>query len=226
MSIFGSKKKNQIDKEQLYGRIVKKVNEKLTEQINHLFTRQLTAGKAEQQNLLNSFSTLNTEFEKISTEFDKVKNKRIITIWAERAGPLRSDEMLSFGNGGREKGVGYPMTHDGRILKMGLSTTHDIDVEIFLMVNDKRIVSLKKSYNPSLGIVVETVADGKEDNGDQLRDTQIKFHSEANTFAVESTIEVNLHVKAGDIIGFKSNSDNNNAKNTIVCALIELNIRS
>ena len=228
MSIFGSKKKNvqenQIDKEQLYGRIVKKVNEKLTEQINHLFTRQLTTGKAEQQNLLNSFSTLNTEFEKVSTEFDKVKNKRIITIWAERAGPLRSDEMLSFGNGGREEGVGYPMTHDGRILKMGLSTTHDIDVEIFLMVNDKRIVSFKKSYNPSLGIVVQTVADGKEDNGDPLRDTQIKF--QANPFAVEETFRVNLHVKAGDIIGFKSNSDNNNAKNTIVCALIELNIRS
>ena len=137
MSVFGPKKKNvqenQIDKEQLNelteqlcGRIVKKVNEKLTEQINDLLTRQLTTVKAEQQNLFNSYSTLNTEIDKVSTsldtEIDKVKNKRIITIWAESKGPLRSDEMLSFGNGGREEEVGYTMLYNGRILKIGMST--------------------------------------------------------------------------------------------------------
>ena len=216
MSIFGSKKKNvqenQIDKEQLYGRIVKKVNEKLTEQINHLLTRQLTAGKAEQQNLLNSFSTLNTEFEKVSTEFEKVKNKRIITIWAERAGPLRSNEMLSFGNGGREEEVGYTMMYNGRILKMGMST-HPPGLD---------------PGSDIIAIVSITV------NGQKLsffQDGKTQLYSIANYEIMTGQgwvkkFDTPLEVSAGDIIGFKINNftDNNHATNTIVSAMIEIDL--
>ena len=215
MSIFGSKKKNvqenQIDKEQLYGRIVKKVNEKLTEQINHLFTRQLTAGKAEQQNLLNSFSTLNTEFEKVSTEFDKVKNKRIITIWAERAGPLINGEMLSFGNGGREEKVGYTMMYNGRILKMGMSTHptgqdpgSNITASVSIAVNGQQqaFVHLEK--------IIYNIAN---------------YESMIGQGWVKK-FDTPLEVSAGDIIGFKINNsaNNNNAKNTVVSAMIEIDL--
>ena len=212
MSIFGSKKKNQIDKEQLYGRIVKKVNEKLTEQINHLFTRQLTAGKAEQQNLLNSFSTLNTEFEKVSTEFDKVKNKRIITIWAERAGPLISGEMLSFGNGGREEKVGYTMMYNGRILKMGMST-HPTGVDL----------------GPTIMVFIDITVNGTKPSVDHLEKIQhyrITNFRHSNMQGSVKKFDTPLEVSAGDIIGFQVNNftSNNNATNTIVSAMIEIDL--
>ena len=215
MSIFGSKKKNvqenQIDKEQLYGRIVKKVNEKLTEQINHLFTRQLTTGKAEQQNLLNSFSTLNTEFDKVSTEFDKVKNKRIITIWAERAGPIRSNEMLSFGNGGREEEVGYTMMYNGRILKMAMSTH-------------------PTGQDPgSLTTSVSITVNGQKLGFVYLGKTQLYDIANYESMIGQGWVkkfDTPLEVSAGDIIGFQVNNfrDNNNATNTIVSAMIEIDL--
>ena len=223
MSVFGPKKKNvqenQIDKEQLKelteqlcGRIVKKVNEKLTEQINDLLTRQLTTVKAEQQNLFNSYSTLNTEINKVSTEFDKVKNKRIITIWAERAGPLRSDEMLSFGNGGREEEVGYTMMYNGRILKMGMSTHptgldpgSNIIASVSITVNGQKLsfVYLEK-------IQLYRIAN---------------YDSRIGQGWVKK-FDTPLEVSAGDIIGFQVNNftDNNNATNTIVSAMIEIDL--
>ena len=138
---------------------------------------------------------------------DKVKNKRIITIWAERAGPLRRGEMLSFGNGGREEEVGYTMLYNGRILKMGMSThpTEQDPGSISITVNGQKLtfIHLEKTQFYRIANFEHRIGQGWVK----------KF-------------ETPLEVSAGDIIGFQINNfaDNNNAKNTVVSAMIEIDL--
>ena len=53
---------------------------------------------------------------------DNMKDKLVISIFAESKGALVEDEVLSFGNDGREDGAGYVMMRRGQILGIGLAS--------------------------------------------------------------------------------------------------------
>lgn len=91
--------------------------------------------------------------------YNKVENtsdKKLISICAESKGPLQKNEVFSFGNGGREVGVGYVMNFPGQILGVGLSskrTKGDVSV----------VVSINGNPQAGYGISLNTIL-RKHDN--------------------------------------------------------------
>ena len=68
---------------------------------------------------------------------EKIVNKKsYITIGAETKGALTNGKVFSFGNAGREKGVGYVMMRDGYITSIGLSSERvGGEVRVGVLVN-------------------------------------------------------------------------------------------
>ena len=212
MSIFGPKREfvpKEIEKEQI---------KELTVQINRLISRQLTSVKVEQSTLYNTVSTL---VGNLNTRIDKLKNKRIITIVAESKGALRKNEMFSFGNGGKEDGVGYTIIFPGRLIGIGLSTkcsTGKVGVKV------GRIKVGKNAYY--------VIGDPETPEDDKFKDvfavTEVDHPpSDVDCTATKtnySYLENPVILLAGDIIYFKSLYVNNTAENTVVSAIIEIDI--
>lgn len=127
--------------------------------------------------------------------YNKVENmpdKKLISIFAESKGPLQKNEVFSFGNGGREEGVGYVMNFPGQILGIGLASkrTNTNDVSVVVSINGNP----QAGYDISLNNLLR-----KHDN-----------------FATP------LKVEAGDAIDFVCQVNNASCVNTVASMIIEL----
>ena len=74
----------------------------------------------------------------LRNSIDNMKDKLVISIFAESKGALVKDEVFSFGNGGREDGAGYVMMRRGQILGMGLASKRQSgEVTVGISVDEK-----------------------------------------------------------------------------------------
>ena len=186
--------------------------------------------------MLIEHKVVNAKIDKLEKEVSlKSSAKRIITIWAERAEALRKDEMFSFGNGGKIKGVGYTMMHNGRITKMGISTSPlTNNVEVHLIVNGQVRTGFKTTSAVWVdGVPLHTehidtygisIADKHlPENDPEDADHEVP-KKQSNYNVATRTFNIPWEVKIGDTIGFKNQENNNNAENTVVSAMIEIDL--
>ena len=128
----------------------------------------------------------------INDKVDNISDKNVISIFAESKGALQKNKVFSFGNGGKEKGVGYIMNFPGQILSMGLSSKRtDGPVSVVVSING----ILFAEYYITLDIKQE------------------RKHYNFPT---------PLKVVAGDSIGFVCMNNNQRCENTVVSMIIEL----
>lgn len=126
MSIFGIKKKHQ-DKLGLKQEIFNMRNQIFPE-ISTLNDRH----KALQERVRDIYLNHRLLYNKVENIIDK----ETISIFAEAKGALHNDKVLSFGNGGRDIGVGYVMSFSGQILGIGLASKRTKgDVNVIIAVN-------------------------------------------------------------------------------------------
>ena len=184
MSIFGVKKNKHVDNLALKQEIFNMRTHAFS-QINTLNDRHTGLQKRVNDMYLNHRLLKN----KVENIPDK---KTIISICAESKGPLKYNEVFSFGNGGKEVGVGYVMSFPGQILGIGLSSkrTNKDDVNVVVSVNGVE----QKGYDISLHNLPR-----KYDN-----------------FATP------LKIGAGDSIDFVCKTDNSTCENTVASLIIEL----
>ena len=86
----------------------------------------------------------------LEKKVEKIPDKNIISICAESKGTLQNNEVFSFGNGGKEAGVGYAMNFPGQILGIGLSSKRlkgDVSV----------VVSINGNHQTGYGITLNNV---------------------------------------------------------------------
>lgn len=110
-------------------------------------------------NVTAVFSELQTEVRDL-----KIEKSHIITIFAESKGSLLENELFSFGNGGKENGVGYVMMRRGKILGISLSSKRiGGEVEVGVSVNDNILhgcditlrTTTRKNINFKIPFIVE-----------------------------------------------------------------------
>ena len=119
--------------------------------------------------------------------YHKVENKpdkNVITIFAESKGALQYNKMFSFGNGGREVGVGYVMNYPGKILGIGLASKRTKgDVNVIISINGREKPGYEISLNNDLR---------KHDNFDTPLKVEagdaINFVSKSNNSSCENTV--------------------------------------
>lgn len=128
----------------------------------------------------------------LRNSIENMKNKKVITIFAESKGSLTNNKVFSFGNGGREIESGYVMNFQGQILGIALSSkrTNSDDVSVAVAVNGK--------IQPSYGI--------------NLNNLPRKF----DNFGTPLIINVQ------DVINFVAINNNPGCENTVVSLIIEL----
>ena len=79
---------------------------------------------------------------------DNIKDKLVISIYAESRGALVNDEVFSFGNGGKELGAGFVMMRRGQILGMSLASLREKDiVSVGVSVDEKILPDCKITLN-------------------------------------------------------------------------------
>ena len=108
MSIFGVKRKH-VDTSALKQEIFN-MRGQLFPQINELY---------------DGVNKMRDDHRLLYNRVEKITDKQIITICAESKGSLQENEVFSFGNGGKEEGVGYIMNFPGQILGIGLSSKRE-----------------------------------------------------------------------------------------------------
>jgi hypothetical protein len=128
----------------------------------------------------------------INNKVDDISGNNVISICAESKGALQKNKVFSFGNGGKEKGVGYIMNFPGRILSMGLSSKR----------TDGR-VSVVVSINGILFAEYYITLDIKQER---------KYYN----------FPTSLKVEAGDSIDFVCMNNNQSCENTVVSMIIEI----
>ena len=182
MSIFGAKRKH-VDALGLKQEIFNMRSQAFT-QINTLNDRHTGLQDRVKDMYLNHRLLYNT--------VDNMSDRKLISICAESKGPLQKNEVFSFGNGGREVGVGYIMNFPGQILGMGLSSkrTNTNDVSVVVSING----------NPQAGYDISL-------------NNLLRKH---NNFATP------LKVEAGDAIDFVCQTNNATCVNTVASMIIEL----
>ena len=87
------------------------------------------------------------------SKVENIPDKKIISICAESKGTLQNNEVFSFGNGGKEEGVGYVMNFPGQILGIGLSSKRlggDVSV----------VVSIDGNHQTGYGITLGSASRG------------------------------------------------------------------
>ena len=157
MSIFGVKRKH-VDTSSLRQEISDMRGQTLL-QINNL-----NYGHTELQNMHTELQNIHTELQNTVREmninhrllYNKVANildKNIISIFAESKGALQNGEVFSFGNGGKEEGVGYVMSFPGQILGIGLSSKRLIG-DVFV------VVSIDGNHQTGYGITLGSASRG------------------------------------------------------------------
>ena len=80
---------------------------------------------------------VNDLYKRFQNVYTKIENpKLIITISAESKGSLIKGKVFSFGNGGKEKGVGYVVMRSGHITGISLSSERSSgEVRVGVLVN-------------------------------------------------------------------------------------------
>jgi hypothetical protein len=156
----------------------------------------IDAGDESIKNDLQKFATF------AKAEYENIKDKKIITIWAEESGPLRADSPeYAFGNGasGLAHGeCGYTMMCSGIIVRMGVCS----------VTNGGHATELVK-----VGITIN----GTPSSTGILN----KIAGQRSAFTIfDSPIKVN----AGSVLNFITRTDCPKASITIVNLLIELDI--
>ena len=74
----------------------------------------------------------------LRNSINNLKDKLVISIFAESKGAVVENEVLSFGNGGREDGAGYVMMRRGQILGIGLASKRQSgEVTVGISVDEK-----------------------------------------------------------------------------------------
>ena len=109
--------------------------------------------------LQNTVREMHIDHRLLRNEVENIPDKKIISICAESKGPLQNNEVFSFGNGGKEAGVGYVMNFPGQILGIGLSSKRlkgDVSV----------VVSINGNYQTGYDITLNSVL-RKHDNFDK-----------------------------------------------------------
>ena len=150
MSIFGVKRKH-VDTSALRQEI-SNIKSQTLSQINNL-----NNGHTELQNiyteLQNRVSEINIDHRLLGKKVEIIPDRKIISIFAESKGTLQNDEVFSFGNGGKEVGVGYVMNFPGQILGIGLSSARlggDVSV----------VVSIDGNHQTGYGITLGSASRG------------------------------------------------------------------
>jgi len=133
MSILGVKKKH-VDTSEIEKEILNMKSELLTMDTKDKY-------------LYNSVNTLNLRVLYIENIVSNIKNKpdrKIITIYAGIDGPIQTNQLFNFGDGGNF----YLMNYPGQILSIGLVSlrTNNDGVSVIATVNDKDL-----GYGISLG---------------------------------------------------------------------------
>ena len=149
MSIFGVKRKH-VDTLALKQEIFNMRGQAFS-QINNLNDRHT--------GLQNTVREIHINHRLLYNKVENIPDKKIISICAESKGPLQNNEVFSFGNGGREVGVGYVMNFPGQILGIGLSSKRlkgDVSV----------VVSINENHQTGYDITLNTVL-RKHDNFDK-----------------------------------------------------------
>ena len=149
MSIFGVKRKH-VDTLALKQEIFNMRGQAFS-QINNLNDRHTE--------LQNTVREMHINHRLLYNKVENIPDKKIISICAESKGPLQNNEVFSFGNGGREVGVGYVMNFPGQILGIGLSSKRlKGDVSVVVSINENH----QTGYDITLNSVLR-----KHDNFDK-----------------------------------------------------------
>ena len=126
------------------------------------------------------------------------RRKPLITVWAEKNGPIAENEYeWSFGNGasGGNTDGGYPMLAAGRVLRMGLAATTSGSAAAAASVN----IVVSRVANMSYGVT-----------------------KPSGQYSSTYTFRTPLELARGDIINFRSASVNTEVTTAVVSLLIEL----
>ena len=149
MSIFGVKRKH-VDTLALKQEIFNMRGQAFS-QINNLNDRHT--------GLQNTVREMHINHRLLYNKVENIPDKKIISICAESKGPLQNNEVFSFGNGGKEVGVGYVMNFPGQILGIGLSSKRlKGDVSVVVSINGNH----QTGYDITLNSVLR-----KHDNFDK-----------------------------------------------------------
>ena len=143
MSIFGVKRKN-VDTSALKQEIFN-MRGQASSQINNLNDRHTE--------LQNTVREMNINHRLLYNKVENIPDKKIISICAESKGTLQDNEVFSFGNGGKEAGVGYVMNFPGQILGIGLSSKR-LKGDVFV------VVSINGNYQTGYGIMLNSALRG------------------------------------------------------------------
>ena len=102
----------------------------------------------EYSGLQNTVREMNINHRLLYNKVENIPDKNIISIFAESKGILQKNEVFSFGNGGKEEGVGYIMNFPGQILGIGLSSKRLLgDVSVVVSINENH----QTGYGITLG---------------------------------------------------------------------------
>ena len=143
MSIFGVKRKH-VDTLALKQEIFNMRGQAFS-QINNLNDRHTE--------LQNTVREMNIDHRLLYNKVENIPDKKIISICAESKGTLQDNEVFSFGNGGKEAGVGYVMNFPGQILGIGLSSKR-LKGDVFV------VVSINGNYQTGYGIMLNSALRG------------------------------------------------------------------
>ena len=101
----------------------------------------------------NTVREMNIDHRLLYNKVENIPDKKIISICAESKGTLQDNEVFSFGNGGKEAGVGYVMNFPGQILGIGLSSKR-LKGDVFV------VVSINGNYQTGYGIMLNSALRG------------------------------------------------------------------
>ena len=128
------------------------------------------------------------------------KPKPVITVWAERNGPLNAGKReWSFGGGANNQGPfkGYTMMVPGTMIYIGISVT-----------------SNNSSIRPaaSIGIMVNK------------RKTGHSYNKSNNVYVAYCNVNPLLKLDEGDVIDFVTQTSNSDVQSAVISVLIELDL--
>ena len=189
MSIFGPKNVHKTDNSEIekYINSEIKVLEKDLEKNNVKRIQEIKKLENEFDTRVNDIQTLYTLLEmKINN------NKSVLTIVAESKGSLTKGEVFSFGNGGKEKDVGYRVMYPMRVLGIGIS-------------------SERTAGEINIGVVV---------NGAEMPGCDITVP--ANRKNYDRIYDFYFELLPGKIINFINKKNNSTAVNTVVSLIMQL----
>ena len=188
MSIFGPKNVHKTDNSEI---------EKFKNTFNYENVKRIQEIKVLEKDIeknKNEFDTRVNDVQSLCTllEMKINNNKSVLTIVAESKGSLTKGEVFSFGNGGKEKDVGYRVMYPMRVLGIGIS-------------------SERTAGEINIGVVV---------NGAEMPGCDITVP--ANRKNYDRIYDFYFELLPGKIINFINKKNNPTAVNTVVSLIMQL----